>query len=345
MDSDRTADRTADITELKHLRLKYAGTCVGCGESLVTGAEALHDRRRKTVWCLTCLPARDLQPEAPIDVGVAGASARREYERRVSSREAKVKERWGRRLGGVILALNDEPQSTRAWARGSDGEQELAEALAELEGVRVFHDRRVPGTWGNIDHLVIAPAGVFVVDAKRYAGTIQVRDVGGLFKRDERLYVGGRDRSRLAEDMTWQLEAVERALRLVHADPMPPITPVLCFVRGDWPLFSPPEAFRSVRLEGTRSITKLVLSAPWGGSPVCPSRSCVRQGWRPPTNLPPYGRSVTLPQASVMADKERGHSQSATGSKVMAAEPTHDEGVVAVGPQGADRIRTADWLW
>lgn len=35
----------------------------------------------------------------------------------------------------------------------------------------------------------------------------------------------------------------------------------LCFVRGDWPLLSPPDSYRGVRLEGTRSIKKLVRSA------------------------------------------------------------------------------------
>jgi hypothetical protein len=194
---------------------------------------------------------------APVDPGLAGASARQEYERRVARREARIKDRFGRRLGGVILALSDDPQSTRAWARGSEGEQELAEALAGIEGISVLHDRRVPGTRGNIDHIVVAPGGVFVIDAKRYEGAIRVRDVGGLFTRDERLYVGRRDCSRLAENMTWQVDAVARALASVQ--PTPPITPVLCFVRGEWPLFFPPDSYRGVRLEGTRSIKKLVL--------------------------------------------------------------------------------------
>jgi hypothetical protein len=261
MDIDRRAEPSAGASELKRLRLRYAGACMRCGAPLATGAEALYDRRLKTVQCLTCTVVRVGEPEPPIDVGVAGASAKREYERRVARRESRVKGRFGRRLGGVILALSDEPQSTRAWDRGSQGEQELAHALAELDDVRLLNDRRVPETRGNIDHIVIAPAGVFVVDAKHYVGTIRIRDVGGFFKRDERLYVGRRDCSHLADNMAWQLEAVERALRSADASPMPPITPVLCFVRGDWPLLSPPDSYRGVGLEGTRSIKKLVSSA------------------------------------------------------------------------------------
>jgi hypothetical protein len=60
--------------------------------------------------------------------------------------------------------------------------------------------------------------------------------------------------------MGWQGDAVERLLRSVPVEPMPPITPALCFVDGDWPLFRPPESFRGVRLESERSIRKLVTN-------------------------------------------------------------------------------------
>lgn len=48
---------------------------------------------------------------------------------------------------------------------------------------------------------MIAPAGIFVVDAKDYQGSLEIRDLGGWFHADERLYVGGRDRSKLADNM------------------------------------------------------------------------------------------------------------------------------------------------
>jgi hypothetical protein len=253
------SDRANEPSSLRRLRLRYEGGCVLCGEVLPIGTEALYDGQLKTVRCVSC-PGPEEQSDTPIDAGVPGASARREFERRAAKREARVKDRFGRRLGGVILALTDEPQSTRAWARGSEGEQDLADALAQVDGVRVLHDRRVPGTRGNIDHLIIAAAGAFVVDAKRYEGTIRVRDVGGLFRRDERLFVGRRDCSKLADNMAWQVEAVQHALGSRGVEPMPPITPVLCFVKGDWPLLSPPSSFRGVRLDGTRSITGLLAN-------------------------------------------------------------------------------------
>jgi hypothetical protein len=257
----RHDEPTASIAELKAIPLRYPGTCVVCGAALAVGVEALYDRMSRTVRCVECPTDGGTATNAPIDAGVAGGSAQREYEHRMAARESRIKDRFGKWLGGWVVALTDEPQSTRAWARGARGEQELAKALAGVGGIDVLHDRRVPGTLGNIDHIVVAPAGVFVVDAKWYEGLIRIRDVGGFFKTDERLYVGRRDCSKLADDMGWQVDAVERALRSVPVDPMPPLTPVLCFIEGEWPLFSPPESYRGVRLEGANSIRKLVTSS------------------------------------------------------------------------------------
>jgi hypothetical protein len=206
-------------------------------------------------------PVAALVPDgpAPIDFGIAGASAQREHDRRAAKREERVKERFGRRFGGLLLAVVDEPESTRAWAQGALGERKLAEALAGVPDIVVLHDRRVPGTRGNIDHLVIAPGGLFVVDAKRYKGRLQIRDKGGLFRTEWRLYVGGRDCSHLAENMGWQVKAVETLLE--SAGCQVTITPVLCFLEVEWPLLFATESFHGVRLASPRSLRKLVTRA------------------------------------------------------------------------------------
>lgn len=53
---------------------------------------------------------------------------------------------------------------------------------------------------------------------------------------------------------------VTAALTAAGADPLPPVTPVLCFIDGEWPLFSAPDEYAGVRLEGTGSIRKLVAA-------------------------------------------------------------------------------------
>jgi hypothetical protein len=111
-------------------------------------------------------------PDEPvIDGGSAGASAQREYERRKSKREQRVRTAHPR-IGGFLLAVTDDPQSTKAWATGAAGEMVLGRRLDGLanETTFVLHDRRIPPKKANIDHIVISASGVFVIDAKKYNG-------------------------------------------------------------------------------------------------------------------------------------------------------------------------------
>jgi hypothetical protein len=235
-------------------RVKYDGTCARCGVALARGTPAVWDRGSRTIRCIEC-------PSPAQEPGVAGRSARAEYERRVAKRGAAISERWGAGFKAkVVRALTDEPQTTRAWAIGAAGEEKLAAELASLPGLRMLHDRRVPGTRGNIDHIVVAPAGVFVVDAKNHRGKVEIRNRGWFLRPDYRLTVGRRDCSAMAENMGWQVEAVLAAFRSASIDPPPPVTPVLCFVEAGWPLVGAPDEFHGVRLEGPRSIKRLLTN-------------------------------------------------------------------------------------
>ena len=95
---------------------------------------------------------------ADVDAGTPGDSARREFERRQRARRDRVRAK-DPRLGGLTLALSDDPQSTRAWDVGAVGEERLGGRLTELAGdaLRVLHDRRIPGSRANIDHLAVTP--------------------------------------------------------------------------------------------------------------------------------------------------------------------------------------------
>ncbi|MBC7596691.1 MAG: NERD domain-containing protein [Kineosporiaceae bacterium] len=95
---------------------------------------------------------------AEVIAGVAGASARREHDRRSQGRERRIRQSqpmWG----GLILALTDDPQTTKAWAVGAEEEERLGRRLDNLAGenIRVLHDRRIPRTRANLDHIVVAP--------------------------------------------------------------------------------------------------------------------------------------------------------------------------------------------
>jgi hypothetical protein len=244
--------------------VKYDGPCSRCGTTLRAGATAIWDNRVQKMYCVECPTSAEALPspvatEPTLDTGVAGASAQGRYERLHAKRETEIRDRWGR-AAGLVLAVTNEPQSIRAWRTGARGEGKLAEALATVPGIIALHDRRIPGSSGNIDHVVIGPSGLFVVDAKLYRGLIRVRERGGFFRRDDRLYVGCRDCSNLVDGLERQVQAVADALDDAGVSNDVAITPVLCFVEGEWPILFPPSSYRGVRLEGTRSIKKLITS-------------------------------------------------------------------------------------
>ncbi|MHB1775741.1 MAG: nuclease-related domain-containing protein [Acidimicrobiales bacterium] len=254
------------------IRLRYPASCAACGGVLERGARAWWDQGARAAECTACRPADsdDLEPAGgappappgaePLVAGTAGGSARATYERRHARREQRIEERWGR-PAGVVKFLTDDPQSTRAWAQGSEGERLLAEVLARTVGDRavLLHDRKVPRTRGNIDHLAVAPPGVWVIDAKRYRGRVEHRDVGGWFRTDLRLYVGGRDRTNAVEGLAWQVDAVRHALAaLATPGLIVPLHPALCFVDAEWPLFAKPFTHDGVRVSGPRSLAEAI---------------------------------------------------------------------------------------
>ncbi len=228
----------------KRMRLRYAGMCRICEAALPEKAEAVYERETKTVRCVTHdhdVPESDLE----IDIGEAGSSARREFERRKAGREKRIRDKHPK-LGGLILALSDEPQSTTAWDTGAIGEERLGGRLNSLQSdtCRILHDRRIPGSRTNIDHLAVTSMGVYVIDAKRYSGRPQLRVEGGLLRpRVERLIVGRRDCTQLVDGVLKQVEVV----RTVVSDQMP-VHGALCFVDADWPLIGGAFTTRDVQV-------------------------------------------------------------------------------------------------
>lgn len=98
----------------------------------------------------------------------------------------------------------------------------------------VLHHRRMPGSRAKIDHLVVAPSAIWVIDSKHRRRAVERREFGGWFRYDERLFVDGRDESALVLEMGRQVMAVRNAL--IPATPR--IRPVICFSGAEWPACS-----------------------------------------------------------------------------------------------------------
>jgi hypothetical protein len=77
-------------------------------------------------------------------------------------------------LAGLLVWPRSDPSR---WARGAAGEMVTAALLEKLPRRRwvVLHDLALPGSHANVDHLVIGPTGVWVVDTKAYRGRVVAR--------------------------------------------------------------------------------------------------------------------------------------------------------------------------
>jgi len=234
----------------REIKLRFPATCTRCGASLPRGTRAVWDDSHRTAWCTGC---DRVERRAP---GHAGASAQRRADREREAREQRIRTRFPR-LGGLILAVSDEPTSTKNWAKGAEGERWLGGRLDALteRGVIALHDRLKPGSSrANIDHLAVTANGVWVIDAKRWTGRVERRDVGGWFRTDHRLFVGGRDRSKAVTGVTGQVAAVRSVTSTAFPDV--PVRGALCFVNADFGLFSRPFVLGGVLVTWPKALEK-----------------------------------------------------------------------------------------
>ena len=219
----------------RQLRLRYPATCCSCGISLSKGAEAIWNSADKTATCLACAPGGE------IDAGVAGASAAAEGERRRNHKVDEARRKYGDHAAEVAEAMATKDEAA-TWGKGSDGETWLARYIAKEVGdvVIALHDRLIPGTRGNIDHVFVSATGVWVVDAKAYAGKVKKRDRGPFWRPENELFIGGRNRTSLAKGVEWQVDAVIAALRSDEALHGTDVHGALCLVESEWELLDTP---------------------------------------------------------------------------------------------------------
>jgi len=138
-------------------------------------------------------------------------------------------------LGRLHQALYPERDKGKNWKAGGEAEEQLAEYLEPLSEaglVAFLHDCRIPGSRANIDHIAIAPSGIWVIDTKSYSGAIKREYRGSVFAGRNVLSVRGRDRTSLVEAVEAQRELVIASLRSTSGGV--PVRAALCFVDGEW---------------------------------------------------------------------------------------------------------------
>ena len=192
-------------------------------------------------------------------IGVPGASAQIEFDRRATKDKAnrdaalldtisrallagtvvgvlvEVVAHWGGLMVGSLFATvfllgKLAPRmSTHAWSIGAAGEVRTATLLDPLaeHGFVVMHDLRISRSRANIDHLVIGPTGVFVVETKNVQGRVRIDG------RDVRM--GGR-RVGVVEEVHREVAEVDRVLGPTLSLVGVPIHAIVVAHRAELPL-------------------------------------------------------------------------------------------------------------
>ena len=170
----------------------------------------------------------------------------------------------------VLGELVRSRQRVTAWRVGAEGEHATARALASLPpGWVVLHDRRIPGGRANIDHVVVGPQGVFVIETKSWTGRVSIDG--------DAIWLNGR-----RQDVVDQVRREAEAVRQVWNDVNRPITvrPVICIHRAELPLFH--HRVGGIPLVSSRRLVDVVESPPiFGPEEVTTLAETLDRGLRP----------------------------------------------------------------
>lgn len=81
------------------------------------------------------------------------------------------------RVARLKRRLDEAERDTKPWDSAAVGEREVADSLSQLipHGWYLLHDVHWPGRpKANLDHVLVGPGGVVVVDAKNWTGEVRV---------------------------------------------------------------------------------------------------------------------------------------------------------------------------
>lgn len=153
-----------------------------------------------------------------------------------------------------IVVLIRLPREALFWDKGARGERKTADYLEPLleRGFVLLHDRQIPGSRANIDHIAIGPTGVFALETKHLSGKVEVMQ--------DKLFVSDRLRSNYIEETYREAYAVQVAPRELLEPIKATVVPVLCIHGARMPWFD--HAVAGVRLVSGAQLERLLGEGP-----------------------------------------------------------------------------------
>lgn len=216
----------------KEIKLKYNSKCELCSNFLPKNTIAIYDTKNKKVRCLT---HEELQIK-----GYAGFSANEKAIAIEKKRKEEIESI--KYIGKIIYPFLNPSKESAKWLKGAKGEVKIGKVLdhiAQEHNFKLLHDRKIPNSKANIDHILVTEKAIFIIDAKNYNGKVELRNDSSFFKKgNDILFVDGRNRSKIVEGVKWQIGKMEEELDKYNLKF--DIVGVLGFVDAIWPFFIKP---------------------------------------------------------------------------------------------------------
>ena len=148
----------------------------------------------------------------------------------LAEREARLRQRHPH-LGDFLEAMQEPGPVEAAFHVGEQAETLVATSIDERadDRARSLRDRRLP-EGGKLEHVAVAPTGVYVIDTRNVPGQVVVdRTRSG----PSQLTIGGVDRTAYLDALDRQIEVVQTALDLAGHEI--PVQGVICLTKADSP--------------------------------------------------------------------------------------------------------------
>ena len=194
----------------------WYGTCIGCGMVIEKKTAGWYNGVERIVRCTTCGKPSEVA-ESPV---VEDLTPERSP---VSNlREDPV--------SGSSMLREAQSRNDQNYLKGATGEYLTGVKFkADLhDGIVVLSDRFVPGSLSNVDHIVVAPSGVWVVETKNWHGKIRYKE--SVFKGTKRLMVGEYDRTTKIDAMFGLVIPVAQVVNDKSVD----VRPAMVLLDGNW---------------------------------------------------------------------------------------------------------------
>jgi hypothetical protein len=120
---------------------------------------------------------------------------------------------FGAGAGIVIGATLTGASYTRSltadrWAKGAKGERRTARSLSLARGWVALHDRAIPGSRANLDHVLFGGGGVVYLDTKTWTSAKS----RARFDADGRLWYGRYPQDKALRTVRWEAAQAQEAL-------------------------------------------------------------------------------------------------------------------------------------